>query len=421
MRTIVSSRVVPVLLLVSAACTGAAPDGSDALDVTVRDSAGVRIVESHLPDGLASTYAELGEPDLEIGVVDGDPAYAFTRVVAARALPDVDGEILVVEGQSQELRIFDASGAHLRTFGGAGDGPGEFGYITNLAGIRGDTVFIWEGYNRRVTSFLVDGTVLGTFTPPFDRSVSPRSVVSLPGGSLLVEAMDMPEGGLGSMGEDAFQVPYVLRRVVSDGGIDTLAVLPGQHLRRGEPRRVTMPDGSTQNAVIFLAALIEYQAYMSPSGGQVWVGFNDRYSIERRSLSGDVDMVVRVPELERPLSGAVVDSIRQFRLEACRGNRAECERTVEATLEAFPVPDNRPAYSTFLVDAGGRLWVAEWAHPGAQVTGWHVFSTDGELLGRVAIPAGLRITDVQEGFVLGVIRNELNVPFVRRYPLTRRS
>jgi hypothetical protein len=110
--------------LIAAGCAPATSDAPDGPEVVVRDSAGIRIVENHLPGGAAPIYAELGAPDLEIGVVDGDPAYSFTNVVGVRALPD--GGFLVAEGPARELRLFDGNGRHVRSIGRAGDGPGEF-------------------------------------------------------------------------------------------------------------------------------------------------------------------------------------------------------------------------------------------------------------------------------------------------------
>ena len=37
-----------------------------------------------------------------------------------------DGRIVVANGGSDELRIFDRSGTHVGTWGGQGEGPGEF-------------------------------------------------------------------------------------------------------------------------------------------------------------------------------------------------------------------------------------------------------------------------------------------------------
>lgn len=83
------------------------------------------------------------------------------------------------------------------------------------------------------------------------------------------------------------------------------------------------------------------------------------------------------------------------------------------------LPETEPAFSDLIVDALQHLWVAEYALEADSVSGWHVFSPDGELLGRVAVPPRLAIHEIGADCVPGVQRNELGVPFVRRFPLTR--
>ncbi|MGD8600428.1 MAG: hypothetical protein PVF19_03610, partial [Gemmatimonadota bacterium] len=99
--------LVCIVAAALAACSADSTGEGDEPTVSVRDSAGIRIVENSLPGGVAPVYAEVGELELEIGVVEGDPRYAFSRIVAARTLQD--GEILVAEGRAQELRVFDAA------------------------------------------------------------------------------------------------------------------------------------------------------------------------------------------------------------------------------------------------------------------------------------------------------------------------
>ena len=41
------------------------------------------------------------------------------------------------------------------------------------------------------------------------------------------------------------------------------------------------------------------------------------------------------------------------------------------------------------------------------------------VLGRVATPPGLEVHEIGEDYILGVELNDLDVPFVRRYPLRR--
>lgn len=129
-------RALPLVLFL-AACSS---ESREVPSATVQDSAGIRMVENVVPGGDVPVYGTVGEPDLEIGVVEGDPVYVFSFVADARTLPN--GDVVVVDGgfqgTEQELRIFDSGGRHLRTIGRRGKGPGEFTRLTPLAGVSGE-------------------------------------------------------------------------------------------------------------------------------------------------------------------------------------------------------------------------------------------------------------------------------------------
>ena len=48
-----------------------------------------------------------------------------------------------------------------------------------------------------------------------------------------------------------------------------------------------------------------------------------------------------------------------------------------------------------------------------------VLDSDGRLLGRVEVPAGFRIHEIGEDYLLGVWYDEYEVPVVRRYSLVK--
>jgi hypothetical protein len=63
-------------------------------------------------------------PELAVGELDGDPAYMFGQIRDLDVMED--GSVVVVDQQAHQVRIFTAEGRHARSFGQAGDGPGEF-------------------------------------------------------------------------------------------------------------------------------------------------------------------------------------------------------------------------------------------------------------------------------------------------------
>ena len=141
---------------------------------------------------------------------------------------------------------------------------------------------------------------------------------------------------------------------------------------------------------------------------------------EVHSSDGFLERIVRVPDYDLSLPGDAVAAERSARL----GDNPSPRR--RGYMDALPVPDTRPAYSELMVDAEGCVWAAE--HIGS-MTGWlsvdprywEVFGADGTWLGRVQAPARFTVFEVGSDYVLGSLRDELDVEHVQLLRLDRRS
>jgi hypothetical protein len=67
-----------------------------------------------------------------------------------------DGRIAIIDGGSSEVRLFDADGRFVATFGGEGDGPGRFNAPRGVWQ-RADSLVVWDVQLRRTTVFPLDG------------------------------------------------------------------------------------------------------------------------------------------------------------------------------------------------------------------------------------------------------------------------
>ena len=104
----------------------------------VRDSAGIRIAENPRPAPDSRLGWTVGaQPLVSIGNVEGESAYQLHRVADATRL--ADGRIVVANGGSLELLVFDAEGIHLDSWGGKGEGPGEFEGLNRVRSWAGDS------------------------------------------------------------------------------------------------------------------------------------------------------------------------------------------------------------------------------------------------------------------------------------------
>lgn len=101
--------------------------------------------------------------EARIGGKDEGPAgFADVRGIVV----DARGQLWVLEAGSQEIRVFDSTGRHLRTLGRRGKGPGEFEYADGLTATPDGTVWVDDPTNSRMTGFSLDGAFAGQINAP---------------------------------------------------------------------------------------------------------------------------------------------------------------------------------------------------------------------------------------------------------------
>ncbi len=85
----------------------------------------------------------------------------------------------------------------------------------------------------------------------------------------------------------------------------------------------------------------------------------------------------------------------------------------------MPRHETYPAFSVIRADAEGRIWLADYRAPEEERRLWTVFSPDGHALGRVQTPDGLNVLEIGSDYVIGLIRDDLEVEHVRLHALRR--
>ena len=134
---------------------------------TVRDSAGVTIVENTLESIWSVSDQWTLEEELRIGAIEGDPDYQFGAIGFIAV--DSRDRLFVMDAMAQHIKVFSPEGRYEQTIGGPGAGPGELGQgaITLFMG-PGDTLLVPDLGNQRINRYAPDGTSLGSFR--LDRS-----------------------------------------------------------------------------------------------------------------------------------------------------------------------------------------------------------------------------------------------------------
>ena len=386
--------------LVGVAAT-AAMFGHPLLAQTSRDSAGVLIVENTRPAWSDSERVWLAtNPRLAIGN-NTDSAYRFRQVRGVMLL--ADGRIAVADGASLQLRMFSPQGRFLSASAGKGTGPGQLLNMHWVRHLSGDTIAVDAGFST---------LALYSNTGHFVRTVA----LSPPEGStaerlLLVEVLN---NGVGV----AAPLPHPTPRTIGSRWTDSLAL----RLVAGSKDSVRdlgmfpyleFEQVSSGPTPVWLSAIGVFAA----GDDRFYAGFGNRYAIRVYTSKGNLQSIIRRSWRPEPITA---DDWEHWVVEWSKlwvkATGAERDREVQKVREE-PWAEELPAFSQFIVDPSGRLWVrgAHWqdaigagslADIPAVPSTWSVFDVRGRWLGDVGMPAGFQPFEIGTDYVTGIRRTD---------------
>lgn len=395
------------LLLLAAACTDAGPPASFA----VRDSSGVRIVESHSPEWAADGgWRVSAEPILELGERDGPEPLQFFNVTGGLRLPD--GRIALLNSGSKTVRIFGENGEFITEFGGPGDGPAEFRTLGSIHHLPGDSLLIWDPGRPGIALFAPSGEFIRS-----QRIASPgperlAGLEPLSDGRMVVKTYASPLTQGEGRGVGVYRDSAPLFLFDRDGEfLDTIGVFP-----------------STESAImevaghtLFGAAPFPKSTWMAVKGTSIYVGIANAMEVSVLNPDGRLQAVFRYPAADL----GVRQEDRDWYGDRMRemASTPQEEQMLGPVREALVFPETRAAYSDLRLDQAGAIWLRTGRHfpPAAPSPEWTVFSKDGVLLGTLYLPDRFEVLEFGDGYVLGVWKDEMDVEYIRLYSLENRS
>ena len=400
--------LVLALALLLGACSQQAPSETETVDsfqqapsetVTV-DSSNARIVTS-TPASSEATCTFSEEPVLVIGDNEEDDNQWFSVIRGMGHLSD--GSIAVVDRASAEVRIFDASGRHLRSMGQRGEGPGEFTDAFILWVTAGDT--LWVG-NTRPWSYNVF-TAEGQFV----RRIRLEPIYLNPSraGGVLENryTVNAKVGGTGMRTPD-FDVPDTMIVEIHDPDgkfVGNLARIP--HMTYGQVSE------SRENS--YLYPLFEAGAEVDALGSTIVLAHGSKPEVQVLDDEFNLQMVIRWSEPNREVTRA---DIRAWR-EDWRDSRSPSvwSQSDDARISRErPAADVFPAISSVRIGRDGRIWVRQYDRP-REDRGWLAFGADGKFTCHMAQLPG-DVWEFGADYVLLLHRSELGVQTVRMHRLT---
>jgi hypothetical protein len=384
---------------------------------SVRDSLGVRVVENEGSVWTSQNAWQVSpDPDVVIGELEGADEYMLFRATWSGFLSD--GSIVVMNGGSGEVRIYDAKGRHVRSFGSEGDGPGEFREPGGGVVLPGDTIVIQDGadlqfYTRNGQfvrqSSIVRGQPLGW---PYLMGMQQSRLLFLEG-DLESRKFNLDEAGLptglATVKSGVDRGAYALIAFDLNGTLlDTISTSFG-----GGETWISQTERSRSYSNIPF------------SPGEHWgigpthyvTGHSAAPSIRFLDNVGRLKQVVRLPLPHSPIEAGL--SMAQFE-RSYRDEPADIRERARKRRELMPTYEHFPLFTNIRVDPEGFVWLASYSPVEAEdLPRWFVVSPEGRYMGEVGVRQRMRIDYIGRDFILGRRRGEFDVEQVVVYAISR--
>jgi hypothetical protein len=329
--------------------------------------------------------------ELRIGSVEGDGPDVFGRITSFEI--DAGGRLWVLDGQTQDLRVFSARGAHVRTIGRRGGGPGEFGQAVRVELGPDGRIWVMDPQNNRLSVFDTAGAYL-----------EGRHAL---GGFVIIPW----PGGFDEHGRYYAPVPRtgrdfrfgMVRYDASFVPTDTLEI-PLDPISRERFEHRSSGGGGIIAGVPFQGSL----TWRLSRAGTIWAMITDQYRLF--ALDADGDTLRTITRAFTPLPVTEADR---------RHAREEMKWFTDqgGQIDLSKLPRTKPATTSFFLDDEGNIWVEPVT--ALEDTGRlrDVFDPEGRYLGTVRLPFALSASPspiLRTGTLYGVTRDELDVPYVVR-------
>ena len=315
---------------------------------------------------------------------------------------DENGRVFIADRDNSSIYLFDQDGSYVTTIGGAGDGPGEFRTLRNIAAGSGH-LHAFDMSQRRITRFDLEtlqeaGTTALSGDEPqnggFNMSRFPNGFHLMPDGNYLLSFSAFTFPGMGGQSDD---VPMLDFDILTPGG--EYLGFEGIELRANES--VTSSSGNSLRVIMPSYARKALTA-VSPDG-RIYTNWSEELLVKEYDAEGTYQRAFfseyRKPAIDRD---ELLDSAKETYDEASF-----------ELLKAQEFPDTWPAVQQMLADDSNRLWIALYA--GSDLRRWIVLNSSGNPEGAFELPSDHRIQQVRGEYAYVIEPDSDGFDSVKRY------
>jgi len=387
--------IVALLLLLLGSCTPQGPRGRS--DLPVRE------------------VKEM----LRLGSIDGEDAFA---PITALTVSLDGGRVIVLENQTKLVKFFDSDGGLIRTAGGPGGGPGEFGNPMGL-GVFRDTIWVGDVFTYRYSLFSPDGVLLGDFRPTVLARQRGGPAPARP--SWIMDDGTLA-GSVSSLSRDlALGVVTETPILLMDRSGEVLDTIGWRDVRN--TAWMIRPDPPDRDF-----GEIHSRQPFGPTWPRVFSRLQDRvYGVievdsgetllECTDFQGAVQFRVPVgwegPEITQSHVDSLLDARLDFFGQTRSGSRVTRETLREWMEASLYVPKRLTAVERIELNSNGDIWLLLRTPSIEAPQRWRIFGSDSAPRFDVIVPAGFYLHEVREDVLWGVVHDDLDVPFIVKLKL----
>ncbi len=324
----------------------------------------------HYPETGATTLPWRFDTVAVIGgfTVD-EPDYQFGQVTPNGMTADAAGNLYVLDNQGKRIIGYRPTGEFIGTWGREGEGPGEIGAWGGVLAMgQGDTLWLADASNQRITLFPTDGGEASSIPMTEGTKGFGGKLEVVPGGALSLMSSFTFE-----LGEDARMPPKPLVRIDRDGTItDTLWTVPAPITDK-----VTITSGNHLMMMLMSRRFSPNFSYDRFSDGGLVMQVRAEYDVRLLASDGAVQRVIQRDPLPRPTTEADRQRVIQEMLERADDPKADM---VKKQADATTFEDIIPRINRLVLDQADRIWVGVTETIPGENERLDVYSSEGQLL-----------------------------------------